>query len=687
MQKVFSFPYRLRFSENMAPAVFFCVLFLAFGLVISSLGVYQDDWMFVYNAYTGGSKGLWDFLNADATPFSSFMNIALFYLLGFKPLYWHIAALIARWLTVTAFWLMLRRIWPANPLQNFLVSILFAVYPFFNLQPLAFTYLHIWASYFFLALSMYWMILSVQSPKRFWQYQIASLIAVTISHLTLEYFMGLEFLRLVILWLVLREQEKNTRARLVHVIKLWLPYFIIFAVYIWWRFFIYQVPGTEGRHDPVGLKLLITHPISEILIILANIIPDALLMTAATWYKVFDPLFFNLTDRSDFLFIGLSIFASLGTFLVFNGLEFKEIEDEQPRWVWSREALWVGLIIIVLGLIPPYADGLYINSKNPAWSSRLGLASMLGAALVIIALLELISPKVRTRLIMIAVLVGFSIGYHARYTNEFRWAWKKELNFYRQLVLRVPALQPNSAIIADGEILGYMGDYPTAYAINTLYTPRLGKQDNKVDYWFFGITTNFSNKIDGFMNGMDIDTAHRAVTFTGRSDQSLIISFEPDLGQCLYVIRAQDASYRGLSPLLKEASQLSALDRIDTSAESSSSFLRDIGVQYPDDWCTYYQKADLARQVGNYAAATELWHSARAQGFSPGAPFEYFLFLDAFVQLERWDDAVEITLEASHRFPIARPPLCDYWNSLPKTTEWERAFKKVESKINCFSGN
>jgi hypothetical protein len=111
-----------------------------------------------------------------------------------------------------------------------------------------------------------------------------------------------------------------------------------------------------------------------------------------------------------------------------------------------------------------------------------------------------------------------------------------------------------------------MGDYPTAYAINTLYTSRLGKQDSNVNYWFFGITTNFSKNIDSFMDGTDIDTTHRAVTFTGRSDQSLIISFEPDLGQCLYVIRAQDASYRGLSPLSR-SSQLSALDRIDTSAD------------------------------------------------------------------------------------------------------------------------
>ncbi len=674
---------RVLSSQKAIPISFLGILFLAFGLTISSLGIYQDDWVFVYNAYARGPQGLWDFLNADGTPFSSLMNISLFYILGFKPLYWHLAALLARWLTVTIFWSVLRRLWPANVLQNFFVALLFAVYPFFTLQPLAFTFLHVWIAYFFLGLSFYWMILSIQRPERFWPYLMLSLAAGIVTELTLEYFMGLELLRPVILWFVLRDQEKDVKRRLTKIIRLWLPYLIVFGIYVWWRFFIYKVP-IENRNNPVGLKLLFTDPVAEIAVLLSNIVPDVLTILVSTWYKVVDPLFFDLVDRQNLLFILLSVFAAAGLFLIFNKGGYQAKDGEEITSTWIREALLLGGIIVLLGLIPPYVAGLFINEKNPLWNSRFGLASMPGAALFTVALVELVISKTKVRILILSILIGLSVGYHARYTNDFRWAWRKEQNLYRQLIVRIPALRPNTAIVAEGEILYKMGDYPTAYAINSLYAKPLAGH-GPVDYWFYGITTNFGSNMTSFLDGMDIEATHRSVTFTGRSDQSLIVSFEPDLGQCLYVIRPEDASFRKLPPLLKSASHLSALERIDTTAEGSSPFLDVIGLHYPDDWCTYYQKADLARQKRDYQKVIELWNEAQDKGFSPGSNFEYLLFLDAYTQLGRWDDAAQLTFQAIHVFPILRRPMCDYWSALPITSEMDETIGQVRLELGCAS--
>jgi hypothetical protein len=674
---------RIRVPEKAVPIVFLSVLFLAFGLLIPWLGIYWDDWLFVYNAYARGAQGLWDFMYADGTPFSSFTSVALFSILGFKPLAWHLASLLARWLTVVAFWLVLRRLWPSNNIQTSLVALLFAIYPFFLLQPLAFTFLHVWVGYCFLGLSIYWMILSVQQPKKFWLSFILSLGAEIITILTLEYFLGLEFLRPLILWLILRDQEKNIRSRLIRVIKLWLPYLVVVGIYVWWRFLVYEVP-MEHRNNPVGIKAIFLNPLIELRVLLTNLIPDVLSVVMTAWYKIFDPAFFNLADRRNLLLFALSLFAGLAIFLLFNHQDQQKSETEETKSLWAREAFWFGLTTVVLGLAPSYVIGVFINHKNNLWYSRLGLASILGASLLIVALLELISSKTRARLVIVALLVGLSVGFHVRHTNEFRWTWSKEQNFFRQLALRVPGLEPGTALIMEKDISPYTpGDSSLGYAIDAIYAQPLKEEGEYVNYWVFTKTPDFEEKIDRFINGMDMKVNNRSVNFIGKSSQSLVISFEPEQGQCLYVIRPQDVSFRKLSPYLKKLGHLSELEQIDTSVDSPGPFLQEMGLKYPDDWCTYYQKADLARQNEDYEKVIQLWRDANEKGLSPGAYFEYFLFLDGFTQLQRWDEAVELTFKALRSFPESRLSMCDYWNALPVGAEKDLAYKKVQAKLDC----
>jgi hypothetical protein len=59
-------------------------------------------------------------------------------------------------------------------------------------------------------------------------------------------------------------------------------------------------------------------------------------------------------------------------------------------------------------------------------------------------------------------------------------------------------------------------------------------------------------------------------------------------------------------------------------------------------------------------------------------------FIDAYVQLGRWDEAVKVTLDAGRKFPISRLTSCDYWNALPATVERDQALQKLGSRFDCF---
>jgi len=65
-----------------------------------------------------------------------------------------------------------------------------------------------------------------------------------------------------LLWIVLRNREKDFKSSIIKALKLWMPYIIIFGIYVYWRFFIYTVP-IKNRNDPVVIETLLNNPLSE----------------------------------------------------------------------------------------------------------------------------------------------------------------------------------------------------------------------------------------------------------------------------------------------------------------------------------------------------------------------------------------------------------------------------------------
>ena len=60
-------------------------------------------------------------------------------------------------------------------------------------------------------------------------------------------------------------------------------------------------------------------------------------------------------------------------------------------------------------------------------------------------------------------------------------------------------------------------------------------------------------------------------------------------------------------------------------------------------WCYYFQKADLARQMGDWETVTRLGDAAFALNDYPNDPIERFVFIEGYAHTADWEKAVELS--------------------------------------------
>ncbi len=673
---------KLKFSHVSYPLALLAVTLLAFAPLISSLGFYQDDWHFVYYAYAKGVGSLWQLTNIDGRPLAGWVYVAGFSILGFKPIGWHITALAVRALTALGVWSIFRHLWPDHARQTFIAGVLFALYPFFSLQPLAVAYMPHWAAYFALSASLLAMILARERPKRYLPLTALALLGEVIQMFTVEYFVGLELFRPIILWMLARGGNKRQKAG--QVLKQWLPYLVLLLTFVLWRGFLYDGPN-PARETARNAMALFHSPFSVALQTFIQALPDFVMILVSAWYSLLTPTLFDLTVPASRVLLPVTIAVSTLAGLYFYRLEPDE-RPQAPAWQWARQAFWVGVVTFLLGLASTYAAGYFVHLKIPPWNTRFSLGSQLGASLLIAALIEVLiaSPKVRP--LFLAVLIGLLVGWHLGNANDYRWAWARELDFYRQLTLRAPAIAPNTSLVAETELLASMGDYPTTFAVNTIYALPDSHPQDTAPYWFLPIATDLGGRTDGLLAGIDLNYVRYGITFDGSARNSLVISFAPESGQCLWLLRPEESVWRGLSSNLQAAGQISNPALIQGKSVPGS-FLKLIGGNLPSDWCSFYEQADRADQAKDWGQVIQFWEKAQKLNLGPANGFEYLPFIEAYAQTRAWEQAFALTRDSNKSSQGMEDLLCPLWQRLgeqtPMSTAQSATVDKAQNYLGC----
>ena len=597
------------------PLALLAACLIAFGVFIPWLGFYQDDWHFMYYANQGLSR-LWELSAYDNRPFASWPYIGGFALLGFHPLAWQVTGLLLRWLTAVAFWLFLRTLWPERARLLIVPALLFAVYPLYTLQPMAVTYITHWVCYLLYFISLWLMVLAIRNPNRFWPYFILSILLDTLQLFTIEYFNGIELLRPVVLWMALSELDKPARQRLMRAIWLWVPYFLSLLAFILWRGLVFQSPA-QDNNAPTVLRELLTTPLQTVLYLVGAVFKDLILILFGSWSAALTPTIV------DFTLVGLAIlsFSVIAFITFYYYLKNFPLRGTPPTA--NRQMALLGLLGLLLGPIPAWVTHQPLYDTNPLWNSRLGMASMFGAALLLCWAVEAVIRTPKQRIFIYALLLALATAFLLRSGNNYRIAWQREVSFLNQLAGRAPSIEPGTALVSEGEILGLMGDYPTAFAANMLYARP--QEPGQARLWYFPTYADDTIAEKIFLGG-EIRERKFSTRFNGSGKDILVVWYDVSISPCLHILTPQDSDSRLYSDFLRSIASHSDTRRISPDPSLNTKIIQQ-ALKSPPNWCKYYQQAELAVQQEDWPEVLQVWESAQTQGFTPIIGAEILPFL------------------------------------------------------------
>ena len=673
----------LRYRENSAVVLLLLLAtFISFGLLIPWLGFYWDDWPVIYLKQTQGIQAYWDFYQYDR-PFSAWTYVVFTPILGTSPFAWQIFTLLLRWLTAVLLWASLKLIWPKKDREIFWIALLFAVCPIFLQQAVAVAYNQHWICYLLYFLSLYLMLRAQQEPRRFYLWTALALVSSLIQLLTMEYFLGLEIFRPVILWLYYHERspELSIQPILRKVVSTGWIYFALLIAYIIWRIFFLQLAG-DDPNQLLFLESLRSSPLRALIELGQRIIQDFVYLITS-WIAGVEPEQFDLQRPFSLASLAIAVLSAILFWFLLRRHE-AHTDVNKSEDMWHVRAMIFGVLALLFGTLPVWLIERQI-SAGPL-GPRFSLAAIFGVSILLVGFLEWLSSRSKAKLAVICILIGIAIHTNLQTYKIYQFSWEKQRSFYWQLYWRAPYIEPGTAFISDGEVFPYVGLYSTSMGISSLYPPV--EQPQEMPYWFFSYSERLYKFPKELLAGTTLDAEIRNYSFQGDSRNSILLDFYPEQQRCLKLVSLRDSEDKDLPGSILALLSISNFERIHT--ESPDNWTPPTSIFGPEPehtWCYYFEKADLAYQEEDWSNVIALMDEAKSKGFSPSDMKEYLPLLDAYLKTSDVESALDLSLRMKKVSDKVDDQVCNAWYAFSEsnpTTEYALAFQKIEDRFRCF---
>lgn len=652
------------------PVILLAVGLLTYGAFIPLLNYFWDDLAIHWIADVYGTQGLARYFSTNRPVWGHFyqLNTAL---LGETPWAWQAFGLFWRWVAATGLYQLLKTIFAEQEEPALWGALLFMVFPGFSQQYIGMVYGH-----FFLVLAafFYSLVLKFRGEGSRLLSGV-SLLLCALNLFAMEYFFMLELLRPLILWL---RSPASGGARTRQVLRAWLPYLAIFAAALVWRTAIFEFQ-TEN-YEASLLSSLRTQPLTALAGLFQRIGQDLWTVLILPWGNAF-----NLPDPATFGQRALLLVSVLSLLVLAILALARPLRSRQPQpgLAAPGKRLLLALAAFLLAGAPFWLTNLSVNLHFPF--DRFTIPFTLAFVLFWVTLLHGAGTRLPAAAGRVAfiLLVTFSAAHQLQTGIYFQRDWEQQARLMWQLAWRAPSIQPGTIIFAHELPLRYFSDGSLTAALNWTYDPE--PASDTIRYALYFPTVRVGNSIETLLPNQLVRNNLLVGYFEGNTSQSLALVYQPPA--CLRILDPEVEVDNWMTPLqVRETIHLTSTARISSTPQARPpEFL--YGPEPAHGWCYYYQKADLARQLGDWEGVLEIAQIAFALSERPNDPAERFPFIEAYAHAGDWGRALQLSREAGEITPLMHPVLCRLWARIERETslspERAQAVNRVEQDFAC----
>jgi len=657
------------------PIILFMLAVLSYGLMIPFLGIYSDDWTFLWITQRFGISALM-FHYLTNRPFLWFITAPVMAVIGNSVWKYVILYILARIAGAFSLLWLLKLVWPQKKQLHVIAALIFLLYPGYTVWPEAILSSRHFMLLLILFCSLSFSMLAVRQAEHRRLWLALAVILGILNQFLSDYYLILEFIRPILVWIMYSEENIPAKQKLARILFHCGPFWIAFSLIMYWRLFCF--PNLESWYHVSFFSSLQQSPLSFLLDKVGQVLKDFWTVLGPGMAGLFGIPHISSEGRPVLLMFAVGFLAA-GSIILFRRRLF--LFGEQTARKGDVSAIILGLFMMLFAGPVFWVVGIPLSISFSG--TRFILPFLPGVCLVFAGLINLL-PSKRLIVAVVAIWVGVAVAANFRTANFYRNDWTIQQRLLTEITLRIPALEPGTMVVSE--------EIPTILPSSTFLSAYLNwvyAQDAygfpKAEYFFAYIAHD-----SGHVTPENIQTSHNilnAYPFRGSSSHILGLTY---INDCLVVLDPQIDIVNPYIPVnIQDLSAFSDPQLIlRNQVEVPSELLRvqNDGSIFP--WCQSFLEADLAGQYNQWETVTQIADASLSEFPQTSSMGRFFVvFIEGYAFSGRVSDAVDLTSQMINFDPATNEMMCRVWDRIIlETTDelfGEYTPAEIRSLFNC----